>query len=55
MADAVRQLSGKVEMLKLSLFFAWYDFWIGAFYDRQKRILYICPLPMIVVKIAFGR
>lgn len=28
--------------------FLWYDLWVGAFYDRQKRILYICPLPCVV-------
>lgn len=37
--------------MKLSLFFAWYDFWIGAFYDQKKRILYVCPLPMVVIKV----
>lgn len=30
--------------------FAWYDLWIGGYYDREKRILYICPLPCIVFK-----
>lgn len=37
--------------MKFSLFFAWYDFWIGWFYDIKKKVLYICPLPMIVIKI----
>lgn len=37
--------------MNVSVFFAWYDFWIGWFYDRKKRILYICLLPMIVIKL----
>lgn len=36
---------------KCKFFFAWYDFWIGFFYDQKKRILYICPFPCVVIKI----
>lgn len=34
-------------------FFRWYDLWIGAYWDRPQRILYVCPLPMVGVY--FGR
>jgi hypothetical protein len=27
--------------------FAWYDLWIGAFWDRKARKLYVLPLPCI--------
>jgi hypothetical protein len=32
-------------------FFRWYDLWIGVYIDRQKRAIYICPLPTIGVKV----
>jgi len=32
--------------MKVKLLFAWYDLWIGLFYDKQKRWLYVLPLPM---------
>lgn len=34
--------------------FAWYDLWIGAFWDRKQRKLYILPLPMVGVVITFN-
>ena len=37
--------------MRISFFFAWYDFWIGLFYDRKSKTLYICPLPCLVFKI----
>lgn len=37
--------------MRLSIFFAWYDLWIGAYYDRRSRVWYICPLPCCVFKV----
>jgi hypothetical protein len=35
--------------------FAWYDFWIGAYWDRSRCRLYVLPLPMCGFVIQFGR
>ncbi len=35
----------------ISIRFAWYDLWIGAYWDRNARVLYVCPLPCVVVVI----
>lgn len=33
--------------------FAWYDAWVGIFWDSRKRKLYILPLPFVGVVIEF--
>ena len=38
--------------LKIEFNFLWYDFWVGAYYDRAKRVFYVCPIPMCVIKIS---
>jgi hypothetical protein len=40
--------------IEIKLFFAWYDFWIGLFYDRPKRRIYFFPIPCLGLKIQFG-
>ena len=37
--------------MRVTTFFRWYDLWIGAYWDRKGRDLYVCPLPMVGVKI----
>ena len=36
-------------------FFRWYDLWIGAYWDREAKALYICPLPMLGVRIGLAK
>jgi hypothetical protein len=35
--------------------FLWYDIWIGAYYSKENKTLYICPLPMCVIAIHLKR
>lgn len=37
--------------MRVKAFWAWYDFWVGVYYDRDKRHIYICPLPMVVFQL----
>ena len=39
--------------MKVSLVIAWYDLWIGAYWDRKMKALYILPIPCIGIKIWF--
>lgn len=38
---------------KFKLSFAWYDLWIGVYIDTNKRKLYICPLPTILLTLRY--
>lgn len=33
--------------MRIGFLVAWYDFWVGAFYDQKRRRLYVLPLPCI--------
>jgi hypothetical protein len=39
--------------MRIKPYFKWFDFWIGLFYDINKKILYIGLIPMIGLKIIF--
>ena len=39
--------------MRIRFICAWYDLWVGAFYDREKRHLYILPVPCLGVRIAW--
>jgi len=36
---------------KFKFSFAWYDLWIGAFVDINKKRLYICLIPTLLLTI----
>lgn len=40
--------------MRIRPLFAWYDLWVGAFWDRKGRKLYLLPLPCVGVVIEFG-
>lgn len=38
--------------MRIKPFFRWFDMWIGAYVDVPNRALYVCPVPMLGVKIS---
>ena len=46
---------GFLEEMKITLIFAWYDFWVGLFWDAGKKRLYFLPVPMFGIRIDFVR
>jgi len=41
----IRVAFGKIEA---KILFAWFDLWIGAYWDPKNKSLYVCPLPCCV-------
>lgn len=39
--------------MKFRLLVAWYDFWVGAYWDSKKRRLYVCILPCLGFSVTF--
>ena len=44
-----------VRWKRFTLVLAWFDFWVGAYYDRTKRRLYIFLIPCVGFAIDFAR
>jgi hypothetical protein len=42
-----------VRTMSIKPIIAWYDLWIGFYWNREKRRLYVLPLPCIGVVIQF--
>jgi len=41
----------KKEWFKRHFIFRWYDMYMGVYYDKDKRIVYFFPLPMLGIRI----
>lgn len=39
--------------MKVKPIFRWFDFWIGLYWDRRNRHLYVMPLPMLGFRLSF--
>lgn len=39
---------------RIRLLFAWYDMWIGAFWDAKNGRLYLLPFPCVGVILEYG-
>ncbi len=40
--------------MKVSFLFAWYDLWIGAYWDRKNKWLYLM-IPMVGIILKFNK
>lgn len=41
--------------MTLRFLFAWYDLWVGCYWDRRHRDLYVLPIPMCGFVLHFHR
>lgn len=40
-------------IIEVGVILAWYDIWIGVYWDRKKRRLYMFPIPCVGAYIQF--
>ena len=56
MRDAIIRFLDRIEHAPVVTFVPFFkpvDFWVGMYIDTKNRTVYICPLPMIGVKITW--
>lgn len=46
---------GKYNLMFYPPAFVWYKLWIGAYWDRENKYLYVCLLPAICIKMAIRK
>lgn len=41
--------------VKIRPLLAWYDIWVGAYWDGENRKLYLLPIPCVGIVVQFGK
>lgn len=41
--------------MRITPFFRWYDLWVGVYVDVAAGAVYICPLPMLGLKLSWAK
>lgn len=41
--------------MRVRVFWAWYDIWIGVYWNRKARTLYLILIPTLVLALEFKR
>lgn len=41
--------------MRIKFLFAWYDFWVGIYWDRLHRDLYVLPIPCFGFRIRLAK
>lgn len=43
------------QLTRIKFIFAWYDFWVGIYWDQKNHRLYFLPLPMLGIMLEFRK
>jgi hypothetical protein len=50
---ATGEVSTRRARFKIVPMFAWYDCWLGMFWDNKQKLLYVFPVPMLGFKVGY--